>query len=181
MYPKGDLVGQSQETVRQGMALSNVNVNQEAYGWCTLISSPPSKGSHGFLFKFVFGLYYQKPGREACQTSKILSILHGVRFNLATEKSNGDGTLSGKQSHKSCQRCVYKDRVFLSASKTEISQRGFSSKSARQGREMLHWNHCDVCPHPSGHRCRMTVWEQQGCQLWFYTSLLVLNQKLSRS
>jgi len=44
----------------------------------------PSKGSHRFLFKSVFVFYYQKPGTEACQTSKILSILHGVSFNLAT-------------------------------------------------------------------------------------------------
>ena len=36
-------------------------------------------------------LHYWKSGTEACQTSKILSILQGVRFNLATEKSNGDG------------------------------------------------------------------------------------------
>lgn len=50
-----------------------------------------SKGSHSFLFKSKFILYYWKPGTQACQTSKVLSILHGVRFNLATEKSNRDG------------------------------------------------------------------------------------------
>lgn len=32
-----------------------------------------------------------KPGTEARQTRKISPILHGVRFNLAMEKSNGDG------------------------------------------------------------------------------------------
>lgn len=29
MHSEGDLVGQSQETVRQGTALSNININQE--------------------------------------------------------------------------------------------------------------------------------------------------------
>lgn len=38
----------------------------------------------------------RKPGTEPCQTCKILPILHGVRFNLAMEKSNGDGAAESR-------------------------------------------------------------------------------------
>lgn len=139
-----------------------------------------SKGSHSFLFKSKFILYYWKPGTQACQTSKVLSILHGVRFNLATEKSNRDGAPESR-AIKVVRDVFTRTGFSFRPPKTEISQWGLSSNSARQGREMLPWNQFDVCPHPSGHRCCTTVWEQQGCQLWFYTSLLFLNKKFSRS
>lgn len=141
----------------------------------------PSKGSHGVLFKFVFVSYHRKPGTEACQTSKILSILRGVRLNLATEKSNGERR-SGKRSHRSCQSRVSEDGVSLSASKTAISRWGLVKQlgKARQGDASLKSVPRLPAP-PPGHRCRTTAWEQQGCRLRFYTSLLLLNKKLSRS
>lgn len=81
--------------MRRGTARSNSTRNQQGKHTETTCfgTSSPSKGSHRALFTSLFVLCYWEPGTEGCLTSKIPSILHGVRFNLATEKSNGDGAL----------------------------------------------------------------------------------------
>lgn len=144
------------------------------------MSSPPPRAAMDFSLNSTFVLHYRKPGTEACQTSKILSILHGVRFNLSTEKSNGDGAPASRA---------------IKVVRDVFTRTGFSFRplqdgdlpvglvkqlgTARQGDAALESARC--LPASPGHRCHTTPWEQQGCQLCFYTSLLFLNKKLSRS
>lgn len=139
----------------------------------------PSKSSRGFVFKSVLVLCYQKPGTEVYQARKISPILCGVRFNLAMEKSDGDGALESRAIE--VVRDVF-TRTGFSFWPLKLRHTSGAVKhlcKARQGDVLL-----------KSVRCLTTrLWAlflyncmgAAGCQLLCYTSLLFLNKKLLKS
>ena len=139
----------------------------------------PSKSSHGFVFKSVLVLYYQKPGTEVCQTRKISPILCSVRFNLAMEKSDGDGALESRAIE--VVRDVFTRTGFSFWPPRSRHPSGAVKQlcKARQGDVLLKSVRC--LPTPLWALFLYNCMGAAGCQLLCYTSLLFLNKKLLKS
>lgn len=141
---------------------------------------PPFKSRRGFLFKSVFVLYYQKAGREVCQTSKKYHPSFVVS-GLISRQPRVMGTERREAApQKLSETCLQGQGFPFGLQDCDIPA-GLSSSSARRGREMRCGNGFDVCPHPSGRCSHPAVQEQQGCQLCSPTRLLFLKKKLLKS